>query len=89
MDGLRVVATHVAWPLVEPMVHGLTPLTMLNALVLSTLALLTAHGAEVFGASGAAVPRPMSDVLTLWAMASMTTLLWLLCVLALRSEGLA
>ena len=30
-----------------------------------------------------------SDVVALWAMASVSTLLWLLCLLALHSQGLA
>jgi hypothetical protein len=79
---------HAIWPALELTLHGLKPLAIISALTCGNIAVLFALGARIFSTPGGQPDHAIRGVVALWAMGSMSMLMWAACVVLLHDAGL-
>jgi hypothetical protein len=80
------LAAHAIWPALE--LHGLTPLALVSAMTFGNITMSFTLGMRVVSSHTTDVDSIMRDIVPLWAMASLSILIWLVCVVSLRDVGL-
>ena len=88
MGLIWALIVHAIWPALELTFHGLTPLAIVSALTFGNIAVLVALGARVVSIPGGRVDHAVRGLVALWAMSSMSMLMWAGCVVLLHDAGL-
>jgi len=82
------LGVHVIWPVLELQLHGITPLAVVSAMTFGNIALSFTLGVRVSSAHTDDVDSFMCDIFWLWMIGSWSILIWVMCVVSLRSVGL-